>query len=78
MRIVRAILISLVCGLLASVVGWFAGDLIGSLLETGSGLGAGLPTVWLMYVLALASGLIGFAVSLVWQLKSEIRRRRAR
>ena len=74
MRIARAILTSVVSGLLATVVGWFAGDLIGSLLETGSGLGTGLPTVWLMYVLALASGLIGFAVCLVWLLKSEIRR----
>jgi ABC-type dipeptide/oligopeptide/nickel transport system permease component len=72
MKIARAILISVLCGLLAAVVGWFAGDLIGSLLETGSGLGTGLPTVWLMYVLALAFDLLGFAVCLVWQLKSPI------
>jgi hypothetical protein len=74
MKIARAILISVVIGLLAAVVGWFAGDLIGSLLETGSGLGTGLPTVELMYVLALASGLLGFAVCLARQLNSEIRK----
>jgi ABC-type dipeptide/oligopeptide/nickel transport system permease component len=78
MRIARAILISVVSGLLAAVVGWFAGDLIGSLLETGSGLGTGLPTVWLMYVLALVFGLLGFAACLVWQLKSQISRHAAR
>ena len=72
MRIGRAILISVVSGLSAAVVGWFAGDCKGSLLKTGSGLGTGLPTVWLMYLLALAFGLPGFAVCLIWQLKSPV------
>jgi H+/Cl- antiporter ClcA len=70
MRLVRAILISVVTGLLATVFGWFTGYWIGSLWETDSGLGSGLPTVWLMYRLALAFGLLGFAVCLVWQVKS--------
>jgi len=78
MRLIRTIFISVVSGLLAAVLGWFAGDLIGSLLETGSGLGTGLPTVWLMYVLALAFGLLGFVICLVWQLKSQTRRQPAR
>jgi hypothetical protein len=78
MRLIRAIFISVVSGLLAAVLGWVAGDLIGSLLETGSGLGTGLPTVWLMYVLALAFGLLGFAICLVWRLKSQTPRHPAR
>jgi hypothetical protein len=77
-RLIRAIFMSVVSGLLATVLGWFAGDLIGSLLETGSGLGTGLPTVWLMYALAVAFGLLGFAICLVWQLKSRPLRNLAR
>jgi hypothetical protein len=71
MRLIRVILISVITGLTAAIFGWFVGDLLGSVLETGSGLGTGLPTVWLMYVLATAFGLIGFAICLVWQLRSQ-------
>src|SRR5882762_8904693 len=78
MRLIRAIFISVVSGLLAAVLGWFAGDLIGSLLETDGGLGTGLPTVWLMYVLAVAFGLLGFTICLVWQHKSQTPRHPAR
>ena len=78
MRLIRAMFISVVSGLVAAVFGWFAGDLLGSVLETGSGLGTGLPTVGLMYILATALGLIGFAICLVWQLKSQTPRHHAR
>lgn len=71
MRSVRAIFFSVLSALLAAVFGWCAGDLIGPRFETGTGLGTGLPIVWLMYVLSLALGFVGFVTCLVWQLKSQ-------
>jgi hypothetical protein len=75
MKLVRTILISLVAGLVSAIVGWFAGDAIGLLLElrTDHSLGTGLPTVWLMCVLAFGFGLVGFTVCLGWHLRSRLR-----
>ena len=71
MRILRAILISIGAGLLSTVVGWFAGYWIGLMTEDlFQGLGSGLPTVFLMYVLAVVFGIIGFLACLVWRIRS--------
>ena len=75
MKLVRTIVISVAAGLVSAIVGWFAGYAIGLLIElrTDHSLGTGLPTVWLMYVLALGFGLLGFTVCLGWHLRSHLR-----
>jgi ABC-type antimicrobial peptide transport system permease subunit len=70
-RVVRTILISFAAGFLSAIVGWFAGYGIGILMEaqTDHSLGTGLPTIFLMYVLALVFGVAGFAASTLWHFK---------
>jgi cation transporter-like permease len=65
MKLVRSILVSTAVGLLSAIVGWFAGYLIGSVFDPPKGLGSGLPTFFLMCLLALVFGVIGFLVCLV-------------
>ena len=71
MRLVLSILKSFAVGLASAVAGWFAGYWIGIVMEskTDHSLGTGLPTVFLMYVFALAFGGFGFAAAMVWQFR---------
>ena len=70
MRLTINILISTVAGLLSAVLGWFSGYMVGVLLEPrDQGLGTGLPTVVLMYVVALVFGIMGFFVCLIWRFR---------
>lgn len=71
MRLVQPILKSLAAGLVLAVAGWFAGYWVGMLMEskTDGSLGTGLPTVFLMYALALTFGVFGFAACMVWQFR---------
>jgi len=69
-KLIIDILISTLAGLLSAVLGWFSAYVAGVLLQgSDQSLGAGLPTVALMYVAALAFGIFGFFVCLVWRLR---------
>jgi hypothetical protein len=70
MRLIQNILISIVAGVLSGILGWFSGYAVGVRMEpSDQSLGSGLPTVFLMYVFALAFCVIGFFVCLLWRLK---------
>jgi TRAP-type C4-dicarboxylate transport system permease small subunit len=71
MRFILNILISIVAGISSAVVGWFAGYVVGGMMESNDhSLGTGLPTVWLMYVLALVFAVVGFLVCIVWRFRT--------
>jgi heme/copper-type cytochrome/quinol oxidase subunit 2 len=70
----RDVATSIGAGILSAILGWFAGYFVGE-LQTDQGLGAGLVSVWLMYVFAITFGIIGFVGCAIWRYR---RRKKAR
>ena len=70
----RDVATSLVAAILSAIFGWFAGYFVGQ-LQTDQSLGTGLVSVWLMYVFAIAFGMVGFVVCAIWRYR---RRKRVR